>query len=272
MGATSAVGPPRQQPVSGRSAAPVRTWGINGALNGLHNRVFHIGQAGYIYFVAQCLALICVLAAAGYVQAAPPHTDILMSLDASGMKLAWSRKAPGAEQKTCMLQIKAQKAQLSYDGSAVILSDVEFVPTSSLGTCGSKALTALKIASNVGSLVDVNVSKKLYLTLDIISTSPLAFLATVGKFGSTRNLVTLPGAYVQGRSLPKLQEQGFAYNPDIHMDRPRISPNGQYVSPGGAPDCSRNAYPGVWDIARNKHVVCKGTRLEHQAACDALFQ
>ena len=206
------------------------------------------------------------------VQAAPPHTEIFVSLDASGMKLTWSREASGAEQKTCTLQIKAQKAQLSYDGSAVILSDVEFIPTSSLGTCKTKALTPLKIASNVGSLVDVNVSKKLYLTLDVISTAPLAFLATVGKFGSTRNLVTLPGAYVQGRSLPKLQEQGFAYNPDIDMDRPRISPNGQYVSPGGAPDCSRNAYPGVWDIARNKHVVCKGTRLEHQAACDALFQ
>lgn len=224
------------------------------------------------YFVTQCLALVCVLAAVGSVRAAPPHTDIFVSLDASGMKLTWSREASRTEQKTCTLQIKAQKAQLSYDGSAVILSDDEFVPTSSLGTCGTKALAPLKIASNVGSLVDVNVSKELYLTLDVISTSPLAFLATVGKFGSTRNLVTLPGAYVQGRSLPKLQEQGFAYNPDFDMDRPRISPNGQYVSPGGAPDCSINAYPGVWDIARNKRVVCKGTRLEHQGACDTLFQ
>ena len=186
------------------------------------------------------------------------------------MKLSWGNEAKGLAQKSCTLRTKAEKAQVSYDKSASILSDTEYAPTKLLYECGSEPLPSKRIATDVGSLVDINISKKLYLTLDVISTSPLAFLAIVSRLNSTRNLSTLPGAYVQGRPLSKLQEQGFTYNHDIA--RPRISPNGRFVFPGGTSDCSKNAYPGVWDIAHNQQVVLRETRKTLQDACDALFQ
>lgn len=190
-----------------------------------------------------------------------------ISIDASKTVLA-VKTSDGTELSSCVLATKAQEVRLSYDGSAVILSETEFLPTSSLFSCTATPLVPKRIAPNVGALVDVNISKRLFLTVAPIGTNPLAFLAIVSRFGSTHNLVSLPGAYVSERPIKKLQEQGFSYSDD---DPPRISPNGRYVSPGGTPDCSKNAYPGVWDIKLNKRVVL-GRKEEMQSTCDLLFQ
>lgn len=195
--------------------------------------------------------------------------DIAPTLDASGFKLTW-RSALHAPTKICTLENKALKAQMSFDKSAVILSDTEFISMSTLEKCGTHPLKADHISSTVGLLVDVNISKGLYLALDPISASPLSFLATVGRIGSSRNLVNLSGAYVEGVSLAQLQAGGFAFNPDT--DPPRIAPNGRFVSPGGSPDCSESAYPGVWDLENNKRVVFAGLRQDHQSECDVLFR
>lgn len=216
------------------------------------------------------LALLVVTSLSSAVTAitADAPFEITPTLDASGFKLTW-RVGPHAP-KLCTLEKKALKAQMSFDRSAVILSDTEFISMSNLEKCGTQPLKASQISSTVGSLVDVNVPKGLYLALDPINASPLSFLATVGRIGSSRNLVNLPGAYVEELSLAQLQEQGFAFNPET--DPPRIAPNGRFVSPGGSPDCSDSAYPGVWDLTHNKRLVLAGSRQDHQSECDALFK
>lgn len=169
----------------------------------------------------------------------------------------------------CDFGIQVQRARFSFDKSAVIVSDASFLRMSDILSCSGRPLIPTQIDPSIGILVDVNVSAKLFLTLDVVSTMPLAYLATVAKFGSKRNLVSLPGAYVEGLSLSDLQEHGFSYDPD---EPPRIAPNGRYVSPGGAPDCASDAYPGVWDLMEGKRVIFVGMERKVRDRCEALFR
>lgn len=159
----------------------------------------------------------------------------------------------GGQTSTCRLPFRADIAQSSSDGEALIVSDTEYVLVKDLLRCWGIRLEKNRIPDKVGTLVDINIKKGIYLTVDPISTSPLSFLATVARLGSSRGLTTIPGSYVKSYSVKKLQRFGFSY--DETRARGRFSVNGNYVSPNGEIDCSRDAYPGVWDIARNRKVI-----------------
>lgn len=223
----------------------------------------------YAKFLLRILAPAAAVAVSMLAAASSLGSAVLIKLNRTGMHLALTEATTGAELKKCKLLSRAKFSKLSFDRSAVILSDTSYVAMSDLLACGERPIVLTEIPQDVGTLVDVNISNALYLTLDVISTSPLAFLATVSRFGSSRNLTALPGAYVQGRSLSELQEQGFSYDPNA---APRISPSGLYVSPGGEPDCSANAYPGVWDLAKGARVIFSGEGRAIQERCNKLFR
>lgn len=195
--------------------------------------------------------------------------DISVSVTAGGSELKITDGSGGPILSVCRLAVQVPLARLSFDKSAVIVSDTSYLAMSDIRNCNGRRLVPKEIDTSVGTLVDVNGSAKLYLTLDVISTAPLAYLATVARFGSRRNLVSLPGAYVEGKTLSELQEHGFSYDPD---EPPRIAPSGRYVSPSGAPDCSPYAFPGVWDLENGVRVSFSGQATTIQERCDALFR
>ncbi|GLS05363.1 hypothetical protein GCM10007860_25150 [Chitiniphilus shinanonensis] len=162
---------------------------------------------------------------------------------------------------------ESEKAWVSFDGEAVILSEREYVPVRGLVQCKEQVPVVVKeIPEGVGFLVDINIRKGIYLTLDFISTNPLSYLATVARIGHSKNIVSLPGAYVESADLQELQRYGFGFDPE--SDRPRISLSGRYVSPSGKIDCSSDAYPGVWDIKKKIKVTISGSN----STCEQLFE
>lgn len=172
----------------------------------------------------------------------------------------------GAAHRRCKLVDEFEKAQLSHVGSAVIVSDVAYIPMSRLRRCGIWPVAANKIPSELGFLVDVNISAGIYLSLEVVGTSPFAFVATVASLESTKSIVSLPGARAPWKNIGVLREQAFAF------DETRsgfIARNGRYVSPGGMPDCSLNAYPGVWDLRKKKRVILTGADADKK--CLELF-
>ena len=175
--------------------------------------------------------------------------------------------------KTCKLRNRAEDATLSSDGLALIVSSTEYVLTRELDACtGEHSIQAYKIPEKAGTLVDINLTRKIYVALDFVSTQPLLYAATVAKIGSTRNLVTLPGAYVQSWPLKKLQRHGFQEGPEYRL--PRISLDGRYVAVSGEVRCDEDAFPGVWEVERNRKVVLgrkKYSEAERDAECKRLF-
>jgi hypothetical protein len=124
-----------------------------------------------------------------------------------------------------------------------------------------------KIPGKVGFLVDINVAARIYLSLDVVGTPPLAVVATVATLDSTESMVSLPGAHTSQKNIHALREQAFPY------DETRggfIAKNGRFASPAGIPDCSPNAYPGVWDLKKNKRVVLTGA--DADTRCLELFR
>ncbi len=164
----------------------------------------------------------------------------------------------------CSLDVTPTSAVESADGKAVIVSDRGFVLISDLATCRTEApIHVIQIPKGVGFLSDINVSKGIYVSLDFVSTRPTSYLATVAKLGSKKNLVDLDGAYISKKGVNKLQETAFTSSGEAGSST--ISPDGRYVAPNGQIDCSENAYPGVWDINKNKRVFLASD------ACNRLF-
>ncbi len=186
----------------------------------------------------------------------PPHPQF--SLEADGREVAI--QVDERNKHVCPLGFSATRAQPSSDGDALIVSDTEYIATKDLFSCDKVGPRRSSIPSTVGTLVDINIRKRVYLAIDPISTSPLSFLATVARVGTSRNLTTIPGSYVESLSLNQLQRYGFSY--DESRARGRISLDGRYVSPNGEIDCGANAYPGVWDILKNRKVVAPKKVLE----------
>lgn len=195
--------------------------------------------------------------------------DLSVSLSPTGRTIFWSSLKVISQRGSCVLEKPASLSKITFDQKAVILSANEYVTAEDLRNCGTSILKTRKIPPNIGTLVDINMHSGLFLSLDVIGTSPLAFLATVSRMNSSKSIVNLPGSYIPNLALEKLQEQGFSYDPEI--DRPRFSLNGRYVSPNGNIDCTKNAYPGVWDLLEKKRVVISATRTEIQTRCAALF-
>lgn len=197
------------------------------------------------------------------------NSEISVSLSESGHSIYWTTSSPFAQKGTCVLEKPASFLKMSFDKEAVILSENQYATTQDLKGCGRLLLKTRKTPANTGTLVDINVRAGLFLSLDLISTSPLSFLATISRINSSRNLVSLPGAYIKNMPLEKLQEQGFSYDPNT--DQPKLSPNGTYAAPNGDVDCSEHAYPGVWDIKRNLRVIMRGSQELIKSSCAALF-
>jgi hypothetical protein len=195
---------------------------------------------------------------------------IALELAITGRAIRLVSQNGRTESGPCLLPKTYKSPKLSFDKSAVILSDREYFGINSIKLCKQQPIRVNRIKSGVGTLIDINIPANLFLALDVISTSPLSFLATVAHLKSSRNLIDLPGAYVSNRNLKALQEQGFSYNAEF--SQPRISISGRYVTPSGEVDCSENAYPGVWDLRDKKRVVFQNPISDAQAKCEALFR
>lgn len=159
----------------------------------------------------------------------------------------------GGQSKRCVLDVAPSYAVESADNQALIVSARGYVSIFDLKNCKANVpLHVSEIPSGVGALSDINLSKGLYVALDFAATQPKLYLATVAKIGSKKNLVSLGGAYVEGKSIDQLKSTAFSVSEDVGSST--ISPDGRYVAPSGQIDCSDDAYPGVWDIQKNKKV------------------
>jgi hypothetical protein len=153
----------------------------------------------------------------------------------------------------CLLDKTPRYAVESYDKSAVMVSETGYVLRRDLLRCQSgRAVHVHLIPSNVGVLSDVNVSKNVYVALDFVSVRPMVYLATVAHMGSSKNLVSIHGAYPSGTRPSELTK--FAFGGSGNAGTSIISPDGRFVAPDGQIDCTDDAYPGVWDIQRNRRV------------------
>lgn len=169
------------------------------------------------------------------------------------------------ESKVCLLDREPRYAIESFDKSAVMLSETDYVDRRELDHCRTgEAVRVLSISSGVGVLSDINISKGVYVALDFVDVRPFAYLATVAHVGSSKNLVSVKGSYVAGRKISELR--GAAFNSGGEAGTSIISPDGRYVSPNGEMDCSKTSYPGVWDIKNNRRVVVEDD------VCTALFE
>lgn len=187
---------------------------------------------------------------------------VVASLEDSSITIQFN----GGVSRSCRVVEQLEKAQVSHDGSAVIVSHIAYIPVSRLKNCGSEPVVVNKISGKVGFLADINLAARIYLSLDVMGTPPLAVVATVATLDSTESMVSLPGAHTSRKNIHALREEAFPY------DETRggfIAKNGKYASPGGMPDCSSNAYPGVWDLRKNKRVVLTGADAETR--CQELF-
>lgn len=157
-----------------------------------------------------------------------------------------------------------ENAVESFDKKSVIVSNVGYVKMESLDTCDTAIPVHISfIPDKVGVLVDINLAKGIYLAVDFVNVQPFRYLATIAYISSTKNLVTLPGAYIKGSKLPDQKKYAFSGSGDAESGM--ISTDGQYAAPDGIVDCKEDASPGVWDILKNKRVVTD------EASCNQLF-
>lgn len=118
------------------------------------------------------------------------------------------------------------------------------------------------IPGKVGFVVDVNPKRKIYLALDLVGVSPMAFTATVAKLGEIRSILNAPGIFSEEKGGAKNQGGSLWL---YRVDPPgRISQGGRYVSADGSMDCRAEAYPGVWDLILKKNI-------KRQDGCESLF-
>ncbi len=163
----------------------------------------------------------------------------------------------GKEAK-CSTNDELLYALLSSDRSALMVSARGYIPADSLNRCWSGGeISVSLIPANVGALSDINLSKGIYVSLDFVDLSPLSYLAMVSKIGSSVNIITLDGSYKNNKSIGKLKETAFPVG-DV-PGAAIISRDGNFVAVSGEIDCREGAYPGVWDVMKNKKIVIKLT-------------
>jgi hypothetical protein len=168
------------------------------------------------------------------------------------------------QNRHCDLNVTPSYAIESSDNQALIVSARGYLLISDLKKCSTdNAVRINQIPDGVGILSDINLAKGLYIALDPVTTQPALYLATVAKFNSKKNLVTLSGSYVTEKGMDQLKHAAFSVSGDAGSSI--FSPDGQYVAPDGQIDCSEEAYPGVWDIQSNKRIETD------RNACNALF-
>jgi hypothetical protein len=164
----------------------------------------------------------------------------------------------------CRLTHKLKDIQPKFNWSqeVVILTNTDYVGVSDLLQCSSGSVSPSSIPQHVGFVVDVNLQKKLYLALDVVTAGTISYAATVAKLGSDRPIGNFPGEYTRGKSMEKLQEEGFGYD---DSSPGRISRDGRYVSADGSMECAIYSHPGIWDLQTGKTVV-------RSDGCEVLFK
>ncbi|WP_250463368.1 hypothetical protein [Caballeronia sp. GAFFF2] len=164
----------------------------------------------------------------------------------------------------CKLDAPAIYATETYDEAAIIVSGRGYVEKKDLEDCSdNKKIHVHNIPGHVGVLTDVNVEQKLYVALDFVTVQPYTWLATIAKLGTSKNLVSLRGAYIPRQSLSNMKKFSFGGSGDAGSSI--ISLDGKFVAPNGEVGCEENSYPGVWDILKNERVVTDSS------ACSSLF-
>lgn len=177
----------------------------------------------------------------------------------------------GATHHSCAITSHATQARFSSDRSAILVSAGAYVPRSSLARCGNQALDPIDAPAEIGALADVSIPGNVYVGMVLVDVQPASYLAVVAHLGSTTNLVSLPGAYIDTLRISALRENAFFYDEEAGPF-PLISRDGRYVAVDGNPDCSAQAKLGVWDIHENKKVVLNGERSAVEAECSGLFE
>ncbi|TDA48633.1 hypothetical protein EVG18_04405 [Burkholderia pyrrocinia] len=125
----------------------------------------------------------------------------------------------------CLIDKEPIDATVSSDGEAVIVAGTDYVPVDELSHC--KADTPVHVrraAPHVGFLSDINIKVGIYASMVPVAVSPLSFVAVVGRIGSDRNLVEMPGFYRNSVRKSKLKEEA---SPDMN---PVLSLDGKYIS------------------------------------------
>ncbi len=172
--------------------------------------------------------------------------------------------------KQCSLSTPGFDFFLSHDRNTVIFGKNRYIPFEDILGCDHKSPLLLKRIPVSSTLTDMNLEKNLYVAVNAVATAPqLLCVATVGRLGSTKNLVNLPGADIPGASEEQKLETAFEC-----PERSLISSDGRYVSITPEVDCSDSSYPGVWDIHGNTKVVFPAQDFSEQEAsekCRALF-
>jgi hypothetical protein len=201
-------------------------------------------------------------------------SNLSLSLDSDPHVLVV--KQEGIPEKKCHFREKLDEPVLSGDGKAIIVASNKYVLLSDVQGCDEKQISMFSTPASAGELKDVNIDAKIYLALDFVSTQPFTYLATVAHFGSEKNIIGLPGAYISGVPVNRLQKNSFSYTL-----QPRISRDGRYVSSDGEINCKADSYPGVWDLKTKKRLVIQsaGSDLsdrerdeEISLKCKKLFQ
>jgi hypothetical protein len=166
--------------------------------------------------------------------------------------------------KRCALSktLKHVAPRFNWNKTIIILTNVDFVAVRDVEACFRGSVDPSHIPKEVGFLVDVNAEHKIYLSLDLVGVSPMAFTATVARLGETHSILDAPGIFNEKKGDEKIKEESFGY---VETNPGRISPNGRFVSADGSMDCRPDAYPGVWDLILKKKVI-------NETGCDALFK
>lgn len=125
----------------------------------------------------------------------------------------------------CLIDKEPIDTTLSSDGEAVIVSGTDYVLVNELNHCKAGRPVHVRCAApHVGFLSDVNVKAGIYASMVPVAVSPLGFVAIVGRIGSDRSLVEIPGFYRTTVSNSKLEEEASSdMNPVISLD-------GKYIS------------------------------------------
>jgi hypothetical protein len=155
--------------------------------------------------------------------------------------------------------------RLNYEETAVILSNIDYLPIDDLVKCEKGIARAASVPSKTpGMLADINLTHKLYLSIGYVTVNPMSHLATIAKLGSTRNLIRLPGSYAGGT-------EKTAYSEFDQLDpKAKISLDGRYVSPSDVVSCG--GHPGVWDLKTKRAVTFPdASQSERKEQCEALF-
>ncbi|WP_124604448.1 hypothetical protein [Burkholderia sp. Bp9142] len=159
----------------------------------------------------------------------------------------------------CLVDKDPVEPTLSSDGSAVILAGTDYIPVNDLNNCKNGApVHSRRAAPHVSFLSDINIKAGIYASMVPITVSPLSFVAVVGRIGSDRGLVEVPGFYRVTASKSKLKEEASSnMNPVISLD-------GRYVSLGRY-RCEIDSKNDIIEIKTGKLIGVDGV------ACVRLF-